>query len=106
MMKHVIGARHAERLLLSGDLVSAEEAAAMGLVDEVCSADELNARATSTANRYATHDPAAFSSIKRLTRGAIVERMLQRESDSIREFVDIWYAPAMRERLRAITIRR
>jgi len=48
---------------------------------------------------------AAYSSIKRFLREPVMETMRQREPQSIREFVEIWYSESTRKQLKEITIR-
>ena len=56
------------------------------------------------AREFAARNMAAFGSIKRLLRRPIVEDMITREKDSIREFVDIWYSEATWKQLQEIKI--
>ncbi|MBI5478940.1 MAG: enoyl-CoA hydratase/isomerase family protein [Deltaproteobacteria bacterium] len=105
MLKLAVGARRAETVLFGGAMYLAEEAAAIGLVDEVVPADRLGEEARAAARGLGEHEPAAFASIKRLLRAPTAQAMLARERDSILEFADIWYSPATRARLKEITIR-
>src|SRR3546814_1904204 len=45
LMRRVVGAHRAERLLVSGELVESEQALAIGLVDELTDIDGVPARA-------------------------------------------------------------
>lgn len=60
-----LGRRAAERLLYSGDLVSAQEAQAMGLVDEIVGFHELQDRTRAAAETLRRKDMHLFSAIKR-----------------------------------------
>lgn len=60
-----LGRRAAERLLYSGELVSAQEAQAMGLVDEVVGTQDLQGRAQAVAETLRLKDMHLFSAIKR-----------------------------------------
>ncbi|MBP2302684.1 enoyl-CoA hydratase/isomerase family protein [Azospirillum picis] len=60
-----LGRRAAERLLYSGELVSAREAQAMGLVDEVVGFHELQDRTRVVAETARLKDMHLFSAIKR-----------------------------------------
>ena len=106
MLTHRVGGQNAERILYSGEMYGAEEAAQLGLVDEVAAPEDLPARAEAAARGLAGQDPVAFASIKRLVRGPVAEAMRRREADSVREFADIWYSEATWKRLEKIEIRR
>jgi Delta3-Delta2-enoyl-CoA isomerase len=105
MLCHLVGQRNAETVLLSGAMYGAEEARQLGLVDEVVSPDELAARATAVAREHGDREGPAFRSIKTLLRRPVLQRMIEREAESIREFSEIWYSAATRARLAKITIR-
>jgi len=56
---------HAMKILLSGEMISADEALAMGLVSEVVPADQLQARAEELADNICKQAPLALQAIKR-----------------------------------------
>lgn len=105
MLCHLVGTKNAERIMFSGDLYSAEQALGLGLVDEACPVDEVNAATVKVATTLASRDAAAFASIKRLVRAPVAERMRRAEPESIREFTDIWYSQSTRQQLQGIRIR-
>ncbi len=105
MLKYVVGSRNAETMLCSGAMYSAENAARFGLVDKVVSEDGLQDEARRIAEEMAGKSAAAFRSIKMLLRGPVAKAMETGEAASIREFVDIWYSPATREKVKDIQIR-
>jgi enoyl-CoA hydratase/carnithine racemase len=105
MLKLVVGPRHAEDVLFGGSMYLATEAQAIGLVDEVVPPERLGEAAREAAQALAARDPAARGSIKRLLRAPAAQAMAVHERDSILEFADIWYSPATRAKLQAITIR-
>ncbi len=100
-----VGQRNAERILLSGSMLSAEEASALGLVDRVAAPEEVQSLAHETAADLGSRDPVAFGSIKALLRDPIAQRMRDHEAASIRAFVDIWYSDGTRAKLAEIRIR-
>ena len=61
-----IGLHHAKRLAFTGDIVGAEEAAALGFVNEVVSADELDDRVAEVTAAIAVGPPLALSMTKRM----------------------------------------
>ena len=61
-----IGLHHAKRLAFTGDIVGAEEAAALGFVNEVLPVDELESRVDEMAATIAAGPPLALSMTKRM----------------------------------------
>lgn len=105
MLAACCGRRQAEEILMSGRLYEPAEALRLGLVDRLAEAAMLPATCLEEARSLAARAPGAYASLKRLLRGPVAERMRQREPDSIRDFVKIWYSEETREKLRAIEIR-
>ncbi|UCG50923.1 MAG: enoyl-CoA hydratase/isomerase family protein [Candidatus Latescibacterota bacterium] len=105
-LRACVGQRNAEEILLSGAMYGPEEALSLGLVDRVIAGDKLMPAALEEARVLASRDGAVFSNMKRLLRGPVVEAMRSRESESIREFVEIWYSESTREQLKGIEIRK
>src|SRR5437867_1830077 len=75
-----IGYVHAMDLLLTGKLVDAAEAAALGLINRVVPADTLTAWALGTAELIAANSPAAVQAVKRQISATIAEHALSREA--------------------------
>lgn len=105
ILKGVTGHRNAEVFALGGRMYSAEEAMALGLIDEVCEPEAVLPAALEKATEMAAHDAVAFAAIKKPLRGPVVERINHTEADSIRRFVEIWYSPSTREKTKGIVIR-
>lgn len=92
ILRFWVGSANATRVLYSGTMYSAEEAKSLGLIDEVASEQDLMAAAVKTASILGSKHPPAFAHIKSLLRRSIAEEMVRRESEFIREFVDLWYS--------------
>lgn len=105
ILKCVTGHRNAETIALRGKMYSAEEAKALGLIDEVCTPDALLPRVQAVAAEMAARDAVAYAAIKKLLRGPVAEQIKRTEADSIRRFVEIWYSPSTREQTKGIVIR-
>jgi Delta3-Delta2-enoyl-CoA isomerase len=105
MLKHCVGSRNAETVAFTGDMFSAEQALGLGLIDEAVPADSLTDRAGDIAGQYALRHGLAFTSIKKLLRGEVAEKMKQMDSKFRDEMVDIWYSDETRAKLQAIKIR-
>ncbi|MDJ1433303.1 enoyl-CoA hydratase-related protein [Halostagnicola sp. A-GB9-2] len=63
-LTRLVGEGQAMRLILSGELIDAEEAREIGLVDEVLEADELDERVYELAEKMATKSPIALEFAK------------------------------------------
>jgi enoyl-CoA hydratase/carnithine racemase len=104
MFKYLCG-RKAEIIAGLGAMYSAEEALNLGLIDEIADVDDLKIKTIDQAGKYLAVDPVAFKAIKELLRGPVFERMREGEADSIQRFIEIWYSPSTREKLKGIQIK-
>ena len=75
-----IGYVHAMDLLLTGRLIDAAEAARIGLINRVVSADGLMAWALETAEAIAANSPSAVQAVKRQISATIAEHARAREA--------------------------
>jgi methylglutaconyl-CoA hydratase len=75
-LRQQIGDKAARKLLLSGSLISAQEALAMGLVTEVVEPGRLRERADEIASELLKCSPAALEALKRVLHG-FAERDLE-----------------------------
>jgi enoyl-CoA hydratase/carnithine racemase len=105
MLRFCVGSRNAQSILYSGAMYSAEEAFALGLVDQVSSEDALAEDARKVAKELGEKDSSAFTSIKNILRKPVAEEMVKHEKDYILEFAYIWYSQSTREKLKQIEIR-
>lgn len=69
-LPRLIGLGRAMRLILTGELIGAEDAERIGLVDEVVDDDELRARTLELAGSIAKHSPVALKLIKEAVRAS------------------------------------
>lgn len=106
MMKYCVGQRNAEIIAMTGAMYSAEEAKAMGLVDEVCDTNNLMEQAEKAAAGLAALYGPASESIKKLLRTDTAELMKIKDERYREEMVDIWYSNETWERLKQIKIHR
>lgn len=104
MLRFCVGSRNAQSILYSGSMYSAEEAFELGLVDQVSAEDTLEEDARKVADELGAKASPAFSSIKKLLRKPLAEKMIKHERDYILHFADIWYSEATREKLKKIKI--
>ena len=105
-LTQLVGLRQALRILLTNPTLTADEAAAIGLITEVVAEDELTARAQEIADDLAAMPTLALSATKRLVWsgvGASIEERLPEESRTVSELSGT--ADAL-EGLRAVIERR
>jgi enoyl-CoA hydratase/carnithine racemase len=101
--RHVIGARHMERLAATGENVGVEQALAIGLVDRAVPPEELLDRAVERARFLAGLSGAAYAAIKLRSRAAAIARFDQaRDHDP---FLDFWFSEDARFRIRDMVAR-
>ncbi len=84
--------RALERVILEGTLHSPEEAAAVGLVDEVVPGEELISRAMARARDLASVPKSAFAESKRLLRGDAARRAEEGRREDARVWIDVWFS--------------
>lgn len=70
-LPRLIGRQNATRMFLTGDRFTAEQAQAMGLVDEIAPIDQLLARATDLAASIAANAPLAVRSTRKTLRAEL-----------------------------------
>lgn len=96
-----LGRRAAERLLYSGELISAEKAQAIGLVDDVVSVDALQHSAQAHAEKMRSKDVHLFAAIKATFNHAELETDEELEARTVHDmkaYLDRDEAAAARER--------
>jgi enoyl-CoA hydratase len=70
-LPRIIGLGHALRLILTGDMITAEDALKLGLVEEVVPPEVLIDRAIAIGEHIATKSPVAVAAAKEATRAAM-----------------------------------
>lgn len=69
-LPRLVGTGQAMKLILSGELIDAAEAAELGLVEEAVSPDELDDRVDDLAGKMASHSPLALQRAKEAVQSA------------------------------------
>ena len=97
ILPRLVGWKRATELLFTGDLISAKEAAEMGMINSVAPDDELMNKVMGMAERLAQAPTAAIAQIKMLLEASAVndyggqldlERRTQIESGKTKDFVE------------------
>ena len=104
LLRRVVGAHRAERLLIAGQLVPAEEAVKIGLVDELVDGELVTARAVAwlqNLQQLPRHPMLATRAVARADlRAALAPELIQLE-----RFIDGWYAPDAQAALHGLVAR-
>ena len=104
LLRRVVGAHRAERLLVAGALVDSERALAIGLVDELAEADHVGVRARIWLEELLALPRQPMLKTRALARADLVAA-LQPERIDLDGFVDAWFAPDTQAGLRALVAR-
>jgi enoyl-CoA hydratase len=89
------------RVALLGRNFADAEALAIGLADEVAEAGALDAAVQRVAGEFAEKDPASLAATKSWLRAGALAEMRARDRELIGIWLDAWFSPETRERIRA-----
>ena len=101
LMRRAVGTARAERLLVAGELVEAERALRIGLVDELAPPEEVTARAIARLQHLLALPREAMSHTRRIARADMIEA-LEPEHIELDRFVEAWYAEGTQAALKAL----
>ena len=104
LMRRVIGPYRAERLLVSGSMVAADEALRMGLVDTVVEVDQVVPHALEWLSTLLALPRAPMLLTRSLARADLV-RALEPQNLDLERFVEGWYDADTQAGLRALLAR-
>ena len=104
LMRRVIGPYRAERLLVSGSMVAADEALRIGLVDTVVEVDQVGPHALEWLSTLLALPRAPMLLTRSLARADLV-RAREPQNLDLERFVDGWYDAATQAGLRALLAR-
>ena len=104
LLRRVVGPHRAERLLVSGTLVPAEAALAMGLVDELVDIDHVATRARVWLEQLLALPRQPMLETRRLARTDLVAA-LQPERIELDRFIEAWYSADTQGALRALMVK-
>ena len=101
LLRRVVGPYRAERLLVSGDMLDAEQALLAGMVDELVEMDDVAVRARHWLEQLLTLPRQAMLRTRAIARADMAEA-LQPHHIQIDRFIDAWYGPDTQNALRAL----
>jgi enoyl-CoA hydratase/carnithine racemase len=101
LLRRVVGRHRAERMLVAGELVDAERALALGLVDELVEIDNVANRARIWLEELLALPRQPMLQTRAMSR-ADISAALQPEQIQLPRFIDGWFAPDTQAGLRAL----
>ncbi|WP_146910204.1 enoyl-CoA hydratase/isomerase family protein [Arenimonas daejeonensis] len=105
LMRRVVGTYRAERLLVAGALVEAEQAHAIGLVDELTEAEGVVTRAVRWLEELLALPSGAMLASRDIARADAVAALEAFQDDQLDAFIEDWYAPGTQAALQALVAR-
>jgi enoyl-CoA hydratase/carnithine racemase len=102
ILRQVVGTNAAREIVESGELYPPNQLAEFGLVDGVHMLDHVLPEAIEVANSLGTHPPEAYKLIKNNRVETVVQQFKQHREVKEKQFIDCWYSPAARERLKEV----
>lgn len=100
-----LGEGLAARYLLKGKLMNAQEAHAVGFVDEVCPLENVLEKAEQQMLQYLKAEPQIFQSIKLKTRKYWLESFNKNREEELNESLEIWWKPEVRAKMKGFVER-
>jgi Delta3-Delta2-enoyl-CoA isomerase len=104
-LRRVVGAYRAERLLVSGALIDAEQALACGFVDELTNVDEVTTRALLWLNETLALPAHAMLATRQIARADLLSTYADIDRLPIDTFVDAFFHPETQATLQALVAR-
>ncbi|MCK6371348.1 MAG: enoyl-CoA hydratase/isomerase family protein [Gammaproteobacteria bacterium] len=102
-LEHLVGARVAQRLGMTAELLPVEEAWSCGLLDELVEPASLMLRAREWARRLASLPPVAMNRTRMLARARLADA-LRPEADAL-VATDLWFSEETQAGMRALVER-
>ena len=101
LMRRVVGIYRAERLLVSGELVPADRALEIGLIDELVVGNEVVPRAVAWLQRLLQLPSHPMLQTRAIARADLVAA-LHPDNIQMDRFIEAWYSPDTQTALRAL----
>jgi enoyl-CoA hydratase/carnithine racemase len=105
LLRRVIGTYRAERLLVSGTMPNAEQALAIGLVDEAVAIDQVLPRAIAWLSELLALPSAPMLATRQLARADIVDALTDPKRIDLDRFLDAWNQADTQNALQALVAR-
>ena len=105
LVARTVGRRAAERLCVSGKLLTSQEALALGLVDELAPGRDVVAAARRWCETIIEAPQYALAETRAVTRRDLLEVVRRHRDDDARRLVDSWFEPQLRAAMRTLVER-
>lgn len=103
-LARLVGPHRAERLLVEGRMLTAEDALTIGLVDELAAGETVISQALAWCRRHLALPRLAMSGTRRIARADLASIFDQPGMDT-EDFLDIWFSEETQGTLRALAER-
>lgn len=104
-LRRLVGTYRAERLLVAGTMLEAEQAQAIGFVDELVDVDAVVPHTRAWLEELLKFPPNAMRETRRLARADLAAIFADPERLPIEDFLDGWFAPEAQAVLHALVAR-
>jgi enoyl-CoA hydratase/carnithine racemase len=104
-LRRLVGARQAERLGVSGALLSPEQALAVGLVDDLAPAEQIAERARNWCMQMLALPHEAMTATRRQARADLVDLFGSGLGSELERVIESWWSPSTQSTLRALVDR-
>jgi 3,2-trans-enoyl-CoA isomerase len=104
-LRRLLGAHQAERLAVSGSLISPPEALRIGLVDEIVAADKVIDRAVEWCEGIMALPQASMTATRGQARSDLVKLFEHSFSNELEDVVDMWWDEDTQATLRSLVER-
>jgi 3,2-trans-enoyl-CoA isomerase len=103
--RRLVGARQADRLIVRGEFVEADEALRIGLVDQLSEPDNVIAEAIAYAQSYLSLPQQAMYETRRIARQDLTQICEAAARDDADELHKLWFTAEAQQGLRALAAR-
>lgn len=104
-LQRLVGRYRAERLMVAGTMLDADEALRIGFVDELAAVDAVVPRAIEWLQQLLRLSPLAMSTTRKLSRRDLADTFADKTSWLLDEFAAAWFGPETQDALVALVAR-
>jgi len=104
-LRRVVGDRLAERLVVTGALIPAAEAARIGLVDELAPLEQVVERAVEWCRSVLTLPPGAVAETRRIARASLIQSFDEAGEAEVQKVLNDWFSPETQGAMQALVER-
>jgi enoyl-CoA hydratase/carnithine racemase len=106
LLRRLVGAHRAERLIVAGTMIEAEQALNLGLVDELCEAEHVHTQALHWLNNMAALPQAPMRATRAIARADLIQALDQFTDHDLDGFVESWYAAETQSVLQKLFVKK